>query len=67
MNEYGHDEHYEAEEERPRDPAIDAAITRVCALFDDSPLRLFYSTQIETTIEREFFHWITGKALLGLA
>ncbi|MGH8647446.1 MAG: hypothetical protein ACREX4_24500, partial [Gammaproteobacteria bacterium] len=27
----------------------------------------FYSTQIETTLEREFFHWITGKALLEMA
>jgi hypothetical protein len=35
--------------------------------FDQSPQRVFYSTQIETTLEREFFHWITGKGLLELA
>src|SRR5207247_9707760 len=29
--------------------------------------RLSYSTQIETSLEREFFHWITGKGLLELA
>ena len=59
--------YFEEEEERPRDVAIDAASTRVRALFAESPRRLFYSTQIETTLERDFFHWITGKALLELA
>jgi hypothetical protein len=57
----------EAEEERPRDVAIDAAIARVRTFFAQSPHRLFYSTQIETSLEREFFHWITGKALLELS
>lgn len=56
----------EAEEERPRDLAIDQAIERLRRFFDDAPQRLFYSTQIETFLEREFFHWITGKALLEL-
>ena len=51
----------------PRDPAIDAVIERLRAFFDGSPRRLFYSTQIETSLEREFFHWITGKGLLELA
>jgi hypothetical protein len=42
-------------------------IPKLCALFSASPRRLFYSTQIETFLEREFFHWITGKGLLELA
>jgi hypothetical protein len=58
---------YEELEERPRDPTIDHAIERLKGFFDASPQRLFYSTQIETSLEREFFHWITGKALLELA
>lgn len=61
------DYEYEAPDIRPRDPAVDAAIERLRALFEESPRRLFYSTQIETSLEREFFHWITGKGLLELA
>ncbi len=50
-----------------RDPAIENAIARLRAFFDESPRRLFYSTQIETYLEREFFHWIVGKGLLEMA
>ena len=52
---------------RPRDPAIDKAIERLDTFFKDAPQRVFYSTQIETSLERDFFHWIVGKALLELA
>jgi len=55
-----------AEEHPPRDPAIDHAIERLQAFFRESPQRLFYSTQIETLLEREFFYWIVGKGLLEL-
>jgi len=55
------------EPERPRDPVLDQAITRVHELFIAEPNRLFHSTQIETTLEREFFHWITGRALLEIS
>ncbi len=58
---------YEEPDERPRDKAIDAAAPRVLKIFEDSPTRVFYSTQIETQLEREFFHWITNKALLETA
>jgi hypothetical protein len=65
-----HDDYYDYdrpdEEERPRDPAVDLAIDRLRRFFKDAPQRLFYSTQIETTLEREFFHWIVGKGLLEL-
>jgi hypothetical protein len=50
----------------PRDPAIDAATARLGIWFDTQPNSLFYSTEIETSLEREFFHWITGKGLLEL-
>lgn len=66
MDDYDDFESYEQEEERPRDPVIDQAIERLRGFFDASPQRLFYSTQIETSLEREFFHWITGRALLEL-
>ena len=54
------------EENLPRDPKVDQAIARLRAFFDANPQRLFYSTQIETSLEREFFHWITGRALLEM-
>ncbi len=52
--------------ERPRDPVLDQAIDRLRAFFANTPTRLFYSTQIETSLEREFFHWIVGRGLLEL-
>lgn len=55
------------EESRPRDPVLDLAIARLRTFFDAAPERLFYSTQIETSLEREYFHWITGRGLLELA
>lgn len=63
-----HDENYEdiPGEERPRDEAIDAAAPRILQIFEASPSRVFYSTQIETQLERDVFHWITNKALLEL-
>jgi hypothetical protein len=56
----------EPAEERPRDPVLDQAIERLRAFFSASPERLFYSTQIETALEGEFFHWIIGRGLLEL-
>lgn len=53
--------------ERPRDPILDVAIARLGQFFEQTPDRLFYSTQIETSLERDFFHWITGRGLLELA
>ena len=67
MDDYENFEYYEEEAERPRDPTVDKAIERLREFFDSSPQRVFYSTQIETFLEREFFHWITGKALLEMS
>lgn len=66
MDDHPHEGDVE-EHERPRDPILDQAIGRVLELFDAEPNRLFHSTQIETVLEREFFHWITGRALLEIA
>lgn len=54
------------ESEPPRDSAIDEALPRVLQMFRDSPTQVFYSTQIETRLERDYFHWITNKALSEL-
>jgi hypothetical protein len=63
----GYEEYEDSEEERPPDPAVEKASDRLRVFFEVSPSRLFYSTQIETSLEREIFHWITGKALLEQA
>jgi hypothetical protein len=34
--------------------------------FIDNPERVFYSRQLEVIFERQFFHWITNRALRGL-
>jgi hypothetical protein len=51
----------------PRDTKIDEAKPRIMRIFEQYPAQVFYSTQIETTLEKEFFHWITNKALVELA
>lgn len=55
------------EEERPRDVKIDEAKLAIMAIFDNEPERVFYSVQIETLLERDYFHWITNKGLSELA
>lgn len=55
------------EPERVRDQEIDHASSSVQALFDAEQSRVFYSTEIETRLERTHFHWITAKALLELS
>jgi len=66
VEDYDEFANYFPEESQPRDPKVDQAIERLHAFFDAQPQRLFYSTQIETSLERDFFHWITGRALLEL-
>jgi hypothetical protein len=53
------DHHYEEESEqeaRSRDPKIDEAKLAIMTIFDAEPKRVFYSVQIETRLERDFFH-----------
>jgi hypothetical protein len=50
--------------EKPRDQEIDRATLSVLELIEANPQRVFYSTEIETRLERDHFHWITAKALL---
>lgn len=51
------------EESRPRDREIDKAKARIKQLFEDASSSVLYTIQIETRLEREFFHWITARAL----
>lgn len=69
MSDY--DDYYEPEleepDERPRDVEIDKAADDIWKIFEGDPSRVFYSTQIETSLERTHFHWITNKALVEMA
>ena len=64
---YEQDEFYEGddyEEERPRDDKIDDAKRKLrTELFAANQDTVYYQRQIETRYERDFFHWITAKAL----
>lgn len=43
------------------------ARARLLAHFEDNPEAVFYSRQLEVIFEREYFHWVTNRALRRLA
>jgi hypothetical protein len=59
---------YESEEpeERPRDIKVDDVKLVIANIFLTEPERVLYSAQIETRLEREYFHWIRNKGLIEL-
>lgn len=62
------DELYFEDEERPRDASIDVAKKYLLEnVFSTNPDAVFYQRQLEIHLERKFFHWITGKALVELS
>lgn len=42
------------------------ARARLLAHFEDNPDSVFYSRQLEVLFEREYFHWVTNRALRRL-
>ena len=42
------------------------ARARLLAHFEDNPETVFYSRQLEVLYEREYFHWVTNRALRRL-
>jgi len=48
------------------DTEEDKARARLLAHFIDNQERVFYSRQLEVLFEREFFHWVTNRALRRL-
>lgn len=62
------EEPQEEEVERPRDPVIDEAKSVLMEkFFQPDTTRVYYGRQLEVLVERNFFHWITKKALNELA
>jgi hypothetical protein len=61
-------DHLEERDERPRDRKVDEAKERLLARhFPEVSRNVYYGRQLEVAHEREFFHWITKKALNELA
>ena len=58
------DDNWEPEWEPPRDTKIDQAKEAVLQkLFAPNPDEVFYGRQAAVLLEKEYFHWITAKAL----
>lgn len=50
----------------PRDPRLDPAKADLAEWFKRNPTGVFYGRQIEVIFEKQYFHWITHKALKEL-
>src|ERR1700722_3057202 len=63
-------DHYEYEEpSRPGpedDPSVQKLEPMLLAMFDANPEAVFYETQLCVHFEKEFFHWVTARALKHL-
>jgi hypothetical protein len=51
---------------RIKDTEEERARARQLAHFEDNPENVFYSRQLEVLFEREYFHWVTNRALRRL-
>jgi len=61
-------DYYDVEEEEwpsgyPRDVKIDEARAVAIEFFEKNDERVFYMKQLEVLFEKQFFHWIMGKAV----
>lgn len=56
----------EYEDVDKEDPAVAAVSEKLRALFDEQPDAVFYETQLAVMFERDFFHWVTSRALKEL-
>ena len=57
---------YEAAEERPQDPALERAREQLTQFFEAHRNGVFFSRQLEVQFEKEYFHWITNRALRNM-
>lgn len=53
----------EWKEEYPRDIKIDEAREELVKFFTEKNENVFYMQQLEVFLEKQFFHWITAKAI----
>jgi hypothetical protein len=63
-DDFDFEDHFAETEGRPRDSKVDdAKAVLVERFFPEGSKEVFYGRQLEVKLEREFFHWITKKAL----
>lgn len=60
--EYREDE-WEIPEERAADPAQELAAVVLRELFRKNTQRVFFTRQLQVLLERDFFHWVTYRAV----
>lgn len=54
------------ESEARHDPKVDEAAGELLGFIEGKPDEVFYEMQLEVIFERDYFHWITTKALAQL-
>lgn len=63
------DRYYEPDDNRPGpadDPAVQNLEPLLVELLDADPDRVFYENQLSVLFEKDFFHWVTSRALIDL-
>ncbi len=61
-------DYFDGKRERPRDSKVgEAKAVLLARYFPEDGRNVYYGRQLEVALEREFFHWITKKALNELA
>lgn len=62
------DEYFDgdAEPALPNDPAVIRAADKLRRFFEDHPEDVYYETQLCIFFEKDFFHWVTARALKEL-
>jgi len=51
---------------RRRDPQTEKAKAALLEFFHRDPPRVYYQRQLQVIFERDFFHWVTVRALREL-
>lgn len=66
MDDYFYDDFEAPEFERERDVKIDEAKESLKKFFMENNRRVFYMKQLGVRFEKEFYHWISARALTEL-
>jgi hypothetical protein len=52
--------------EEMEDPAVEELEPKLIAFFEENPEEVFYETQLSVLFEKNYFHWVTVRALRHL-
>lgn len=68
-DDYEPDAYLEPEDNRPSaadDPSVQELEPQLLAMFESTPEAVFYESQLCVRFEKEYFHWVTARALKDL-